>query len=414
MSAHAVVAFAGARDHYQLPIALYEAHSLERLVTDLYIPLDKQYMSSFFLTQKMRETLEKRYALDLPSRLVSTPVAVAILELALKLKRTQETITMKDSILGTYAARLAERQEAALFLYSYYAYSGFTNVGASLPYRFIFQVHPHPVEVRQILREEIELTPHAIDSLQNETELTLQGNRFEMLASEPLLANGWVVASSFTKATLVQQGIPSHRIHVIPYGVDTLRFTLRTILPERSKPITILFLGSMVQRKGLSYLLDAIRLLQTNHVRVVLIGRGFRDDRLLADYKDLPIEIHTNLSHAHLVKKIHEADVMVFPSLVEGFAHVILEVMSCGVPVITTPNTCGLDVIRDGIDGFIVPIRNATAIADKLTWGLEHRQALANMGIAAAERARQFTWQRFRTGIQLAYGKMLADVNGNF
>jgi glycosyltransferase involved in cell wall biosynthesis len=74
-------------------------------------------------------------------------------------------------------------------------------------------------------------------------------------------------------------------------------------------------------------------------------------------------------------------------------ALVHLEAMACGVPVITTPN-CG-SVIRDGVDGFIVPIRDAAAIADKIERLLGDRELRGRMGRSARERAREFTWQRY-------------------
>ena len=95
------------------------------------------------------------------------------------------------------------------------------------------------------------------------------------------------------------------------------------------------------------------------------------------------------------------------PSLAEGFALVILEVMSGGVPVITTSHTCAPDVMVDGEHGFIVPIRDSAAIAERLNWGIEHRADLAVMGEAAAAQSRIFTWERFRAGIREAYVEMV-------
>jgi glycosyltransferase involved in cell wall biosynthesis len=63
--------------------------------------------------------------------------------------------------------------------------------------------------------------------------------------------------------------------------------------------------------------------------------------------------------------------------------------------------------MTDGIHGFIVPIRSSEAIADKLTWAMEHRPELAQMGEAAGLQARLFTWERFRAGVREAYKKMV-------
>ena len=96
---------------------------------------------------------------------------------------------------------------------------------------------------------------------------------------------------------------------------------------------------------------------------------------------------------SRVMDEFRRADVFVLPTLCDSFALVHLEAMACGVPVITTPN-CG-SVVRDGVDGFIVPIRDAAAIADKVELLLTDRALRARMGRSARERAEEFTWARY-------------------
>jgi glycosyltransferase involved in cell wall biosynthesis len=255
--------------------------------------------------------------------------------------------------------------------------------------------------------EEAQLVPYAKASLMMEHEYSLPDAEFEDLAHEPKLANGWVTTSSYTARTLYENGVPHHCVHVVPYGVDSTSYPKRMEPPLQDKPLTVIFVGTLSQRKGLSYLLDAVRYLNSQNIRVLLCGRGRVDEHLLEQYKDLSLEIKTNLSHAQLIQELYKSDVFVLPSLVEGFAHVILEAMSCGLPIIATTNTCAPDVVDDGAQGFIIPIRDAQAIADRLSWCIEHRAELGSMGDAAAERARQFTWERFRKGVREAYRQMV-------
>lgn len=382
----AVVAFAGARDGYQLPLALQEEALLEKFVTDGY----GLWKGAGKIDQQKVVLSMAGMLANVGGRLVAHP---------------QWTI-FKDRMLSKTAGTLAAKQSSALFLYSYYAFHAFQKP-EQLPYRFIFQVHPHPVTVRRLLEEELALVPAAQKSLLAEPDLGLPASRFTELATEPHLANGWVVASSYTAQSLQEQGIPADQIHVVPYGADTTIFSPRSYAPDPHQPLTILFLGSMVQRKGLYYLLEAVRQLKTKQLRLVLCGRGFRDEALLNNYADLPMQVRVGLSTAQLVQQIHQSDLMVFPSLVEGFAHVILETMACGVPVIATPHTCAPDLIEDGKEGYIVPIRDIMGIVQKLSWALDYRERLAEMGRLAAERAKQFTWERFRAGIRQAYHQMI-------
>jgi glycosyltransferase involved in cell wall biosynthesis len=94
------------------------------------------------------------------------------------------------------------------------------------------------------------------------------------------------------------------------------------------------------------------------------------------------------------------ADVFVFPTLADSFAMTHLEALACGLPVITTRN-CG-SVVRDGVDGFVVPIRDPAALAERIQQLLEDRALRHRMSVNARERAREFTWAR--------YGERLIDA----
>lgn len=411
----AVVTFAGARDHYQVPLALQEDNLLDTFVTDIYWPADKKWFSVIkALSNSISHSanwINSRYLEGLGSENVRVSGLGLGAVLGAKLLPGNKWNTFKDRSLSKKSKTIAFQNGASLFLYSYYAYEAFKGHSYDiLKYRFLFQVHPHPRVVRQLLADEIEFTPFAKRSLMAEPDLALPEHYFEDLANEPHLANGWVTASTYTASTLTNQGISARKIHIVPYGVDEKKYPQRQSSPSQQSTFTVIFVGSMVQRKGLSYLLDSVRCLKSRQVRVVICGRGFIDRELLDRYSDLPIEIKVSLPRQELVQEIHTSDVMVFPSLVEGFGHVILETMSCGVPIIATDHTCAPDIMSNGTHGFIVPIRDPEAIAEKLEWGITHRRELAAMGVAAAEQARSFTWERFRAGIRMAYRLMVEAV----
>ncbi|MEW6125926.1 MAG: glycosyltransferase family 4 protein [Acidobacteriota bacterium] len=406
----AVVAMSSNRDHYQLPLALYEGDVLETLVTDMYLPADRQWFDGLLAALLPRRWLAARFCAGLDSRKVRVPLRAFGTAALMQLVQTVRFNRYKDQVLSREARRLALQTESALFCYSYYASEAFKEGKEQLPYRIIFQLHPHPQSVRNLLSEELDRTPFARMSLQAEPDMKLTGQAFQSLAEEPHLANGWVTASTFTARTLAENGIPFEKIHVVPYGVNSEVFVKRAAPPDKKSPFTVIYVGSLIQRKGLSYLLDAARLLGTQKLRILLCGRGVVDWELLKRYADLPIEIKLDLPRDELVKQIQQSDLFVLPSLIEGFGHVIPEAMACGVAVITTSNTCGPDVIEDGQQGFIVPIRNAEAIADKLSWAIENREAAAAMGEAAARRARTLSWENFRARIRDTYKKMIGGI----
>ena len=115
----------------------------------------------------------------------------------------------------------------------------------------------------------------------------------------------------------------------------------------------------------------------------------------MAQYTDIFRHI-SSVPHTSLNQYYSSANVLVFPSLIEGFGLVLVEAMACGIPVITTPHTAGLDILTDGVEGFIIPIRDVEALKTKLEWCYQHPQELAEMGKAARRKAEELTWNLYR------------------
>lgn len=101
-------------------------------------------------------------------------------------------------------------------------------------------------------------------------------------------------------------------------------------------------------------------------------------------------------------------DVLVYPSLFEDFGPELLDAMASGLPVIATPNSAAPDLISDGCEGFIVPIRSAQAIAEKLHLLIREPERLAEMSNRATLRAREFNWKRYETTLATRVSETLA------
>jgi alpha-maltose-1-phosphate synthase len=206
------------------------------------------------------------------------------------------------------------------------------------------------------------------------------------------LANRVIVASTFTKSTLAESP-HSRDISVIPYGAAPIN---DGELLNCAGKLRILFAGALGQRKGLSYALRAIEMLGRDHCELTLLGRKATPscqplNDAVRRHRWLP-----SLSHPEVLREMRAHDVVVFPSLFEGFGLVITEAMSQGTPVITTRHTAGPDIIEDGLDGFIVPIRSAEAIAEKLELLAREPYRLYEMKIAAREKAKASSWENYR------------------
>lgn len=244
---------------------------------------------------------------------------------------------------------------------------------------------------RQIYAEEREREP--------DWAVTLTGARDsdEKLArkdEELKLADRVVVASSFTKETLRAANLAVD-VRVVPYGAPP---SISSDVEAPSGPLRILFVGSLGQRKGLSYLLRAIELLGAK-VSLTLLGRKAAEgcaplEDAVRKHRWIP-----SLPHPELLRVMQQHDVLVLPSLFEGFGLVILEAMAQRLPVIATPHTAGPDVISEGVDGFIVPIRSAEAIAARLDQLASNPKLLQEMKQAAEEKAKTQRWENYRESL---------------
>lgn len=205
------------------------------------------------------------------------------------------------------------------------------------------------------------------------------------------LADRIVCGSTFVRDTLVESGVKAEKTCVIPYGVPEGAFSGRETPADR-EGLRVLFVGHFGLRKGAWYLLEAMRRL--SHLRgltLTIVGKQTVPDRFFAPFGDR-IRRVSHVSRNEVRQVYQNADVFVLPSLFEGSAITVFEALSSGLPVVTTPNAGS--VVRDGVDGFVVPIRDAGALADRIATLYEDRRLRAEMAMQARARALEFPWRR--------------------
>ncbi len=410
----AVVVHGGARDSYQLALALSEAGLLETLVTDLFWPADREWASGVAarLPAGFRELLLRRSLAELPSAAVTSRFVEGLRGLLLEklpgipfsLRRRSNRAA--DAALGRAAGRRARRTGAGLVSYSYFGYDAMLEYGRPA---MLFQVHPHPATVRRILRQELEAHPECADSLMQEWELALPEAEYQHLVAEPAMASRLLAASSFTRTSLIENGANGQAVRVVPYGVDLERFTPgpHSLSDTGHSRLNLLFVGRINQRKGIKYLLEALRSFDKRDVHLTVCGRVVDDLELFRSFGE-QVQVRPSVSGTELVAAYQSADLFVFPSVAEGFGQVLLESLACGLPILSTTHTAAPDLIEDGVEGFIVEPRRPDLLAARIEWALRHRVELARMRTAARTRAEHFTWSRFRMAVAAAVAEYLA------
>jgi glycosyltransferase involved in cell wall biosynthesis len=178
---------------------------------------------------------------------------------------------------------------------------------------------------------------------------------------EQVLADEIICGSDFVKQSLLAAGIESKKIKVIPLGrlkEDNVRISHPTIFPIRKKGdvLKVLFVGLVSLTKGIQYLLRALQELKREIPFICKIAGT-------VEYSTL-CEFLGRVPHSEIRELYAWADVVVLPSICEGSAMVAYEALSVGVPIITTNNAGS--IVRNDLDGYIVPIRDVEAIADRL------------------------------------------------
>jgi glycosyltransferase involved in cell wall biosynthesis len=197
-------------------------------------------------------------------------------------------------------------------------------------------------------------------------------------------------------------GVSRARTSLVPHGVAAYWFEL----DARPVPRRVLFAGAANLGKGIHYLGMATERLMARGHRYDFRVAGDVTSRIAEQPVCRHLRFLGRVPRDRVQEEFAAADVVVLPSLAEGSAGVTYEALGAGVPVVTT-RAAG-SVVRDGIEGRIVPERDPAALADALAEIVEDRDQRARMSVAARQRAREFTWERYGERLTTALTGCLA------
>jgi glycosyltransferase involved in cell wall biosynthesis len=243
---------------------------------------------------------------------------------------------------------------------------------------------------RGLITVDIARTAHLETNAQIESE---EGERLDLVGYEGAYTGlertsrhcndfEYVIAmSDFVKETYVKSGFPAERIFVAVPDIDTARFSYQGV-DIKNKPFQYLYIAHTQPIKGLHYLLEAWKGILPTEATLLIVG----------DFSDMPQQLKDR--YIETIQKIpgvtwlpttdtpekyyRESSVFVFPSLTESFGRVIAEAMISGLPVITTENARGL--VEDGKSGFVVPIRDSSALREKIEYLYHNPEVVTKMG----------------------------------
>jgi glycosyltransferase involved in cell wall biosynthesis len=222
-----------------------------------------------------------------------------------------------------------------------------------------------------------------------------------------------MTCSSFTQNSFIKHGIKKEKILKVPYGVNLDFFVSEKNLEQkRDDKFRVICVGLMCLRKGIPHLLSAWKKLglPENQTELLLIGNLQKDLKLVLKNMSLPKNVifYGAADKNNLLKLYKTSDLFVLPSIEEGLSMVIAEAMACGLPVICTTNTGGEELIEDKKEGFIVPIRNSEALAEKILWCYKNQENAKQLGLAGQTKIKSFTWDVYGEKVYQVYKKILS------
>ena len=372
----------GARMHYAVPALLDQNKNLISFYTDIHSSHFLFKLINFLIPpklqfKKLKNLLSRKLPNKLNKRLVKDQLISSLFFFNNSKKRTEILFlrVIKENFSGATAI-----------------YTNFINddieiirKAKNLGIEIIHEVIINPTSGLTML-EENDLFPNVELSFDS-PEIVKKGLELDLIKWE--LSDKLIVASKVVRDSLISFGIDKKKIFLVPYGINEEWFKYKAT-PKKGK---ILFVGLVGLRKGVHYLAMAERILKSR-------GYNYEIEAAGLNLVDTNIDLFKGpkyLGHIprnEIIKEYLSADVLVLPTIAEGFGLVHLEAMACGVPIITTKE-CG-STIEDNKEGYIIPIRDPIAIADSIVKIVENRDLRDKISKAAKIKAREFTWVQYR------------------
>jgi glycosyltransferase involved in cell wall biosynthesis len=209
-------------------------------------------------------------------------------------------------------------------------------------------------------------------------------------AAEWRAARTIICGSEFVRSGIERCGGPVNKCVVIPYGIDIPAAAKRGADPNRylaRRPLRVLTVGAVGLRKGSPHVLGAARLLK-GRAEFRMVGPVCIGGEVRAALRQ-HVDVIGPVPRSEVSRHFRWADVFLLPSICEGSATATYEALGHGLPVVCTPNTGS--VVRDGIDGFLIPPGSHVPIVEKLVLLAGDRHRLAEMSARAEERSQEFT-----------------------
>ena len=394
---------------FEQSLALEERGWLQTMAVDYYCDLSSARFR-WMPEGRIKKYLRKRYHPPLNSRRVRTHLLPSVItKIATSRARSAQSRTRwvfwHNAQFDTWVASHLPKFGNLAFGYESASLCTFRRARSLGIPRVLYQPIACAEKAVALLEEEKQLFPALAGTLRYNwfPESELEG-RLE----ERRLADAIFCASTFTKRSLIETGVEAEKIFVEPYGVDQAVFAPSE---EKFPNFSVVWASSYTQTKGIGYLLEALARQPVAGIELVLAGFPSGTDAVTLYEDRVRVRRLGHISRQELGRVMSRCHAHVFPTIVEGFGRNIIEAMASGLPVITTANCAGPDLIEDGVTGFIIPIRDVDAICEKLAWINDHPREAIEMGARARAQVASLTQADYRRRFAGRIGEVWSNNN---
>lgn len=292
-----------------------------------------------------------------------------------------------------FVARRWVPRTRAVHAYEYTALASFERARQEGVARILHLPSLDSLAFADIEREEKRAWPELSSTHDSYFERKL-ATRYARRKAEIALADLIVTNSTLTARSHIAAGAPAEKVVAIPLAAPPTIARL-TREPDRNAPLQVLWAGRFTPGKGAHYALMAWRALRAGRsARLDIYGEIAAPARLLSNVPE-GVSFNGSVPRQQLFTAYEHADVLLFPTLSDGFGLVAAEAMAHGLPVITTHRAGASDLVTAD-NGFVVPAADAIALTEALRWCLDNRDRLAQMRHHALATARARQWSDYR------------------
>ncbi len=270
------------------------------------------------------------------------------------------------------------------------------------------------------------ITLHNARPLGIAPQYTVVGGLYDLAIGRQVLAlaDKIISVSKWAIEDICKYGLKREKFVHIPNGIDSRELKpssnggakkFRAKYDVGGKPM-VLYVGRIIKQKGLEYLLHSWKQVEKSRpqAKLVIVGRGNELHELQKLSRKLGVEksvLFTGYVSEHeLYEALHACDVFVLPSLWEVLPMAILEAMAAGKSVVCTDAGGNEELVRNGVNGFVVPKKNSAALAHALELLLADEKLRRRMGAAGRKRAcKEFDWRIIAARTYAFYKRLLRD-----